>query len=483
MNSDTGKLEHSRPIRHWAKTLALVAITCAVAGGRWGTPISACAEEANVPKSSFQQFLERDYLLGDWWGLRPKLATNGVDFEFMYFGSQAMNLSGGIQTGSVYEGAFLMTLDLGSEKLVGYEGGHLHAGGLQIHGSSFSEAYVGDLNKTSLLDFAHGFRLWELWYEQKLLDGKISLKAGQLAIDRDFIVPEYYASFGQFTFVNQTFFFPTLAFNVYGQGFPEGRHGLASTPYGAPGVRLRVDPTEKFYVQAGVYDGNPDDSYTGTRVNLNSEEGALAFFELGYRLNQQKTAAGAPGSYKLGGFYHTDSFYDAYQSTWWAFQNKAPIPSVFPATRDGNFGLYFLADQMLLREVGKEDPAQQGLIGFFRATGAPGDRNLTQFGLDGGLVYRGLIPTRDWDTLGLGLSYLQMSDAIRRAQQDINQQYGAGTVPVADYEGVLELNYRIQVTAWWVLQLSGQRVFHPGGRLSVELPDAWVCILGTTLRF
>ena len=36
---------------------------------------------------------------------------------------------------------------------------------------------MGDLNKVNLIDFSHGFRLWELYYEQKLLDNKVTLGA------------------------------------------------------------------------------------------------------------------------------------------------------------------------------------------------------------------------------------------------------------------------------------------------------------------
>ena len=101
--------------------------------------------------------------------------------------------------------------------------------------------------------------------------------------------------------------------------------------------------------------------------------------------------------------------------------------------------------------------------------------------MDGGLVYRGLIPTRDWDSLALAGSYLEFSDDIRRAQQDINVIAGAPVFAPADYEGVVELSYKMQATAWWTIQPGVQHVFHPGG--SSALPDATVFILQTTLRF
>ena len=101
-----------------------------------------------------REFLERDYLLGDWGGWRTKLSRKGIDFEFFYGGSVPENLDGGIRRGGVYQGALLMTLDLNSEKLVGYEGGQFHVGSIWLHGEKpFSDKYVGDLNKVNLLDF------------------------------------------------------------------------------------------------------------------------------------------------------------------------------------------------------------------------------------------------------------------------------------------------------------------------------------------
>jgi len=477
--------------RYW-NVLALGLIAGAVTLG------TALGEDnTNAPEdSAFIRFCKQDYLLGDWGGLRTKLKDHGVDFEFVYFGAVPSNVGGGLKEGSVYEGAAMMLMDLDSEKLVGYPGGHFHVGGLSIHnGPEFSANYVGDLNKVSLLDFPDTLNLWELWYEQKFLDDKISLKFGQLAIDRDFIVSDYYNSLAGITFLNQTFFFPTLAFNVYDQPyFPAGQHALASTPYGTPGVRLRIDPTENAYFQVGAYSGNPDRTRGGTGFPLSEAYGALIYAEAGLKINQSKDAEGPPGNLKLGGYYHTDDFYDEYQGAFVALDNflvahgQSPLGIYTTATtHSGNYGAYFLAEQVLWREIGKEDPAQQGLTGFFRVEGAPPDRNLASFGVDGGLVYKGLIPKRDWDTVGVALSYLQVSDDLRRAQRDINTVLtGFGAPPafstLADYEGVLELNYKAQLTAWWTLQTSVQRVFHPGARIQQNVPDAWAVIVQTSFR-
>lgn len=151
-----------------------------------------------------------------------------------------------------------------------------------------------------------------------------------------------------------------------------------------------------------------------------------------------------------------------------------------PTTHSGNYGLYATLDQVLYREGEASDPAKQGLGAFMRAGWAPKDRNLVEWALDGGLVYRGLIPTRDWDVLGISAAWMWMSEDIARAQRVINSLAPGSFSPV-DYEGLFEVTYKAQLTAWWTLQPSLQRVMHPGG--SDADRNAWAFILMTTLRF
>src|SRR5262252_2649320 len=124
-------------LRRWMLGLALLLAS---------SPIQAAEETAAEakpeapPKSALEKFAEQDYMLGDWGGLRTDLSKHGVDFEFFYIASNPHNVQGGIETGSAYEGAALMLLDLDSQKLAGYEGGHFHAAGVSLHGQDhFSE--------------------------------------------------------------------------------------------------------------------------------------------------------------------------------------------------------------------------------------------------------------------------------------------------------------------------------------------------------
>lgn len=456
--------------------LALLALTGAPFTATAGEQPSAKAVTTPAP-SGLEAWFMQDYMLGDWGGLRTDLANNGVGFEFFYIGSMPSNLHGGIDEGTVYQHALLLMLDLDSEKMGLWKGGRLHVSGVWLEGDLFSATHVGDFNKSNLVDFENAFRLWELYLEQKLFDKRLTIKAGLMAVDSDFLLPDYYSSLANINFLNQTFFFPTLAFNLYDiPGFPVGNHALNSSPYGALGAVVKWDVNPSLYLTYGIYDGNPNLDSSGTDFSLSDEEGALMFYEAGFRWNHLKEDTGLPGGIKIGGYYHTDEFYDVYDTigALFGFTSGTRDP------HDGNYGFYALGEQMLYREHGKDDPANQGLVGFLRFTGAPADRNLAQFGVDGGLVWKGLIPSRDYDTLGIAASYLQISDDIQRAQRDANKVL-PGAFVVGDYEAAIELNYKLQLAAWWTVQPSLQYAIHPGGSGAID--NAWVFIVQTTLRF
>ncbi len=63
--------------------------------------------------------------------------------------------------------------------------------GMDQWGKRFLRPAHRDLNKINLTDFDNTLRLWEFWYSQQLMDDRLTLKAGIMSVDRDFIVPEY----------------------------------------------------------------------------------------------------------------------------------------------------------------------------------------------------------------------------------------------------------------------------------------------------
>ena len=91
---------------------------------RWRSVLpTASAQESTEGKSGLRRWAEQDYMFGDWGGLRTDLSKRGIDFEFYLCRVSARQPERRPQPGGVYQGALLMTLDVDSQKLVGYEGG------------------------------------------------------------------------------------------------------------------------------------------------------------------------------------------------------------------------------------------------------------------------------------------------------------------------------------------------------------------------
>jgi porin len=124
---------------------------------------------------------------------------------------------------------------------------------------------------------------------------------------------------------------------------------------------------------------------------------------------------------------------------------------------------------------------------FARAMGAPGDRNLVDLYVDGGLLYKGPFGRAD-DQLGLGVGYARIGNAARAFDADVAHFTGQFH-PIRSGETVLELTYRFQLTGWWQLQPDFQYIFNPGGGIlnpnapSRRVGDTAVVGLRTAITF
>lgn len=449
--------------RHFAAAaaLAFAAATSAQAGHE-------VLDDAKAPK----------YATGDWAGLRTKLEDRGIAVSLGYTAEVMGNVSGGLKRGATYNGLFKWGVDFDAEKLAGIPGLSAHVDGYIPHGESFSHHYGGDIGVASNIEFYNSPRLFEAWLQQDIFDGKISLRAGQLALDSEFMGSDYSALFFNSDFGAAT----ALSGNM-----PVPIFAIAGA-----GVRLKLQPTENLYVQAALFDGNAapaflgdhsvnaiansDYNHYGTHWALRGSEGALWIAEAGYRFNQPKeeetekepaegkgsqkavvAERGLAGSYKVGVVFHTDSFTN--------YRTSGSVPN--------NFAIYGVVDQELWREPGTDD---QGLGFFARAVFVPPGRNAIEYDCEAGLVYKGLIPGRDNDIIGIAYAHNSISDEYNNYLKA-----GAPPSPGLDYEGVIELTYSAQITPWLSVQPNVQHILHPGG--SNVLSDEWVLGFRSYLAF
>lgn len=398
--------------------------------------------------------------LGDPFGLRPLLKQRGIEYSLTYIAETLGNPVGGLRQGAIVEDRLNLRLNLDLQRLAGWDGATVHANAYFIHGTGLSRYYVGNLLATSVIEALPSSRLYVLWLDQQLFDGKLGLRIGQQAADTEFFVSQTAT-----LFVNSTFGWPAIT----GLDLPSGGPAY---PLAAPAIRAKYVPGNGFSLQAGLYDGDPaganrpgDDpeaqrlDRTGT--NFRTRDPALVVAEATYAFNTEKDAKSLPGDITLGGWQHFGRF-ESLRIDQTGLPLADPNSTGIGRKLRGNAGIYAIYDQTLYRESGKDD---EGLGFFVRAAWSPTRSSLVSAYLDTGLAYKGLFEGRDDDTAGLSLAYVRLSDDARRS--DIDTIVLTGTaMPRRRAETVIEATYQAVVVPGFTLQPDVQLILHPGGGIA-----------------
>jgi porin len=391
--------------------------------------------------------LEREHLTGDWGGWRTNLTDRGVHFQFGYIGEGFGNVTGGRRRGVAFEGLGEMAVEVDLERLANWGGARFRASSLWLHGRGPAGKLVGDALGSSNIEAHDSVRLYELWLEQNFLEGAFSVRVGSMLADEEFAGTDFGG-----LLLNSAFGWPAfISGNVINTG--------PAFYVAALGARLRYAPSDRWYVQTALLDGdsfdsasgNPRRNASGVRWRLDSDQGALSMSELGFNWNSDEQSAGLPGTVKLGAWFHTADFSDNARSQ---------------RTHEFNYGGYIAAQQLLCREDGD---AEQGLGVFLRLGASPEDRSAFGFVLDAGLHYTGLLPGRDEDRCALGFVHADFSDTR------------AGYRLFRDYEQVVEFTYEFVVKPWWTIQPDFQWINNPAGDSGPS--DAFLIGLRSAITF
>jgi porin len=424
------------------------------------------------------------YGTGDWLGVRTKLEDKGVKISGGYTAEVWGNTTGGLKTGAVYTGLLDFGAMLDLEKLVGWKGARVRTRWLWLSGRDASKDLVGNFLTISNIAGFNTLRMGELWFQQNLFphgdDGLpgLSLRVGQIMADSEFVISDYGA-----LFTNGTFGWPAFLYTNIPGGGP-------AYPMGTLGVRVAVNPWEWMTLQSAVFQGNvfaQDVNRHGFRWDLNADQGYFWINELQVRWNQGDDARALLGQAKFGAWFHTANFADPFFD-----EDGVPLAdedsSGNPETHPWNYGFYWILDQMLYREPGEavaaalgkdrksvssakasehteEAASNQGLACFGRIAFEPQNRNFVGFYFDTGLVYTGLIPTRDEDQVGVGFVYAELTNGARRTFE-LEGSRGVGA------EMVLEFTYKAILTPWLYIQPDAQFIINPGA--TQDLRNAFV---------
>jgi porin len=433
------------------------------------TPGHTGTEQAATGGPGFMTNLwTRGNLLGDLGGVRTALGNVGISIGLQETSEVLGNVTGGVHRGAAYDGLTEMSLGIDTDKAFGWKGGTFNVSAFQIHGRNLSADNLDNIQTASGIEAQRATRLWELWYDQAFLDGRMDFKIGQQSLDQEFM-----GSQGASLFMNTMMGWPVIpSFDLYAGG--------PAYPLSSLGVRLRGQVGNNITLLGGVFDDNPaggpfdDDSQvrgaeqSGTKFNLNT--GALFIAEIQYALNQPGTGqmqrpgestGGLPGTYKLGGWFDTANFPDQHFDTT-GLSLADPNSTGNPRYRRHNWSIYGVADQMVWRP---DADSPRSVNVFTRIMGAPGDRNFISFGLNAGVTLKAPLPGRDDDTFGVGYGLAQVSGAAGELDKETAFFTGAYT-PRRGSEQFIEVTYQYQAAPWWTLQPDFQYVFMPGGGIA-----------------
>ncbi len=386
---------------------------------------------------------------GDPLGARSAFARQGVSYGIDYTGDVLGNVTGGTKQSAHYAGLLEGYLDGDLEKLTGTRGLSFHLDFYQIHGTSITAENIGSIVSVSNIEAFPSTRLHELWLEQVLYNGDVSVRFGQLGADSDFLISEVATRF-----IASTFGWTTLSSDNLPYGGP-------IYPFATPGVRLAVEAQDYLGVKLGIYESDPAAPCAdGLDPGQCNEHGLdfrlndfpLLFVEGAYSYGRNSTCPS--GTIKLGGWYDFGDFED---------QRHPPEAGVFADDRasrhKGNEAVYVVLDQSVYRIAGQ---CIKGISVFARAIVSPADRNQVDKYADAGIVIDGMVPGRPNDGVALGVAYTGIS-------ADASEFDGASGLPIIrKYELIWELNYVAEIVPGWVLQPVMQYIHNPGG----SVPDA-----------
>lgn len=376
-------------------------------------------------------WLTGDYATGTWGGLRTHLEEHGVTFEGAYTTDilAVRNGNAGSGDGWDYAGRIDFGVELDFEKIAGLAGFSIYASGAWSSGQDLSDRKVGNLFAVQEIYTGREIRLTQLYAQQRLFDDMLTVKIGRLTAEADFLASDIYVNY-----VNG-------GINGAPANVPGSNFGYTTAPFAQWGVVAAVEPVEHLRFAVGVYNADEktiDDRRNGTRFTLDPEDGVFAIGELSYAWNQLEEAEdgkepaipeGMPGLAKLGIFGESGDREDLKDGR----------------DKDGNVGFYLSLEQMVYREQGTTD---QGLTpwGVIAFQPRQSISELPVF-FGAGLVYKGLIPSRDEDSAALGFFYGRLS----------------GDINPGGSEKILEVAYTLQLTPWFFVRPDLQLVFDPAG--------------------
>lgn len=359
------------------------------------------------------QWLNGSYATGRWFGARPLLEDHGLTINSSLLYSPFIKTGGGAYGESSGKGysLFNLSVTLDTEKAGLWKGGTFYTlyqrkTGYGLAGPSGA---MGDWMTFDGWEGRQINQISECWYQQKLFNNKVRLKVGKQDANVDF------------GFLNSGWDFMNLAFSV------NPTVPMPTYPDQANvGFVAEINPKEWLSIRNGIY----------SKFNVPFNITEIEFKPMIKNL---------PGRYNIGAWEMSDS------NGMSVAESLDTSGTIYYNNFNRNYGMYAQFEQMVYKEKKNDENDMQGLVVFGQFGISPSNRNDMSRYVGGGLHYKGLIPKRDNDLVGLAVG----SGTFAQRLGDITSQIGDETVT--------EAFYRVQLTPWFYLQPDVQFIANPSG--------------------
>lgn len=358
--------------------------------------------------------LEGPTLLGDLGGLRSGFAQHGLELEAHIIADGSTYSHDGAVTGG--RGGLRYLIEAGAtmdfDKFLGLTGaGSVTATWQAVKGDDL-RGETNVLQHETWLNTDDRTQVGRLFYVQPFFDGGFTLKAGKDEVVRDFARNPLAGDF----------------LNASARSEPTA-YAMPTFPDSATMAMAALN-ISGWVARFGMYDGRSvtTGKETGSDWLDIPESNVFMIAEAGFTNEDRRK--GHHSGLLVGAWQHTGSF------TRFDGQDEADVR-----------GYYLQGDLKLSEEAGTR--TAQGLAGWMQLGLSDENFSVYHRHVALGLVWRGLIPTRDRDAIGISQSWLQTSRATN-APTDANER-------------VLELFYTFTAAGWLLIQPDLQWFTHPGG--------------------
>ena len=405
---------------------ALLLLSASVATAAWGAD--------PPPADCWVAWMKGDRALDGLLPQRQDLADRGLFFGGSFTTDLLGNPAGGRRQGFTYGGLLQLIMVAELEKLVHLPGGYFVLSMTDASGTDLSREYIGNYFHVGDVYALPTVTLYQMYYEQRLMDEKITAKIGRLNIGQDFVALDMFTLYVGGIDGHP----PVFGYNTFW-------NGLGRATWGGS---LKVKPLDDWTLLFGVYQATTAlnvPANHGLNMDFRPQDGVQLFGEIGWsnklRDVWHNTSGGLPGTHKFGG----------YVSTW-------DYPTFDGGTTSESFGFYWIGQQMVWSERAAAD---DGVTLWYAFVLAP-DENQARFPFfaGAGAGWQGALPGRDDDWILFGSYYGSVSRDFAAEQEAAG--HGQPT-----YEWVLEWDYRAQITPWLYVMPTMQWIIQPRALRSI----------------